>query len=571
MRFENATIIDMSSEAYRKAKRLGEKACREAAAGKENPYLPSLDAMGIHTVSTEHVGITEIPLALVVGTKTVSRQNAFSVNYMPLLEANSEFAHKWANVYAYQEENGISEPIVVYEYMHHFYVQEGNKRVSVLKYLGAPSIEADVTRIMPTDFTGEAGQRYQEFLQFFHVCPVYEIIFSHIGDYREFAEFLGQSFNEKWPLETVHLAEAVYYRFYRVFQQIGGDAFTRITSGDALLVYLRIYSPASVMDDPRALLEGRVRKLWPAFTQMDNADTMTMTIQTDPISLQKADLFGFLRPGYSPSRPLKAAFLYDGKNDRVQEEGRLLLQETYKEAVLSWAYPGCAREEQVQIALRQALEQDAEVLFTTSKTMYKAAAQAAMVYPHATVLNASLMPFPACLRTYACRLYEGMFLMGALAAMQSDAIGYAESITGYGEAANVNAFTLGAQYVNPHAQVWLSRREAIVLQAKENGFCLTNSAGERIGSIALSMDWGQYDRLLTALFLDGRNVGESKAVQYWYGMRSGVVKLHAEKTWLKSVDDLYQKALAGKLKPFGEMDDAQIVRMRELVSGVGVK
>ena len=85
------------------------------------------------------------------------------------------------------------------------------------------------------------------------------------------------------------------------------------------------------------------------------------------------------------------------------------------------------------------------------------------------------------------------------------------------------------------------------------------------------MDWGQYDRLLTALFLDGRNVGESKAVQYGYGMRSGVVKLHAEKTWLKSVDDLYQKALAGKLKPFGEMDDAQIVRMRELVSGVGVK
>ena len=46
-------------------------------------------------------------------------------------------------------EEGIHDPIRCYEYLGHFYVQEGNKRVSVLKYFGADSIPATVIRIVP--------------------------------------------------------------------------------------------------------------------------------------------------------------------------------------------------------------------------------------------------------------------------------------------------------------------------------------------------------------------------------------------------------------------------------------
>ena len=46
-------------------------------------------------------------------------------------------------------DEGIRDPIRCCEYMGRFYVQEGNKRVSVLKSFGAPSIPAVVTRIIP--------------------------------------------------------------------------------------------------------------------------------------------------------------------------------------------------------------------------------------------------------------------------------------------------------------------------------------------------------------------------------------------------------------------------------------
>ena len=44
---------------------------------------------------------------------------------------------------------GIREPIKAYEFMNKFYVEEGNKRVSVLKFFDAVSIPGNVTRIVP--------------------------------------------------------------------------------------------------------------------------------------------------------------------------------------------------------------------------------------------------------------------------------------------------------------------------------------------------------------------------------------------------------------------------------------
>jgi hypothetical protein len=51
---------------------------------------------------------------------------------MPLLAEDTEFAVKWQKVYASQLVEGIREPIKVYEYLNSYYVQEGNKRVSIL-------------------------------------------------------------------------------------------------------------------------------------------------------------------------------------------------------------------------------------------------------------------------------------------------------------------------------------------------------------------------------------------------------------------------------------------------------
>ena len=141
----------MALEEYQKAKKQAEKARRRAMLQNKNPYLPCLNDLlkNAETAGQVPVGLLEIPLSLVAGTVTESRQNAFADNFMPLMDASSEFANKWMRLYEAQIDEGIRDPIEVYEYMHYFYVQEGNKRVSVLKSLDVPSIEANIIRIMP--------------------------------------------------------------------------------------------------------------------------------------------------------------------------------------------------------------------------------------------------------------------------------------------------------------------------------------------------------------------------------------------------------------------------------------
>ena len=127
----------MSYVEYMNAVRLGKKEYQHAILKEKSPFLPVLDEMikDVDIVSEVNLGIMTIPLDNIVGTKTAGRTQAFASNFMPLMNEKSEFCVKWCNVYDYQMEKGIDEPVIVYEYMNRFYVQEGNKRVSVLKYL----------------------------------------------------------------------------------------------------------------------------------------------------------------------------------------------------------------------------------------------------------------------------------------------------------------------------------------------------------------------------------------------------------------------------------------------------
>ena len=95
------------------------------------------------------LGLVQIPIDQIVGTRYEGRSNAFSGNYMPILGENTEFARKWSDLCTAHEEEGIRDPIKAYEYMNKFYVEEGNKRVSVLKFFKADSISAMVTRKIP--------------------------------------------------------------------------------------------------------------------------------------------------------------------------------------------------------------------------------------------------------------------------------------------------------------------------------------------------------------------------------------------------------------------------------------
>ena len=136
------------TDEYMKALKAGEKEYKARVAAGEYPYLAALDDMlpDCGSMPQRRLGIMEIPTGLIAGTKTRARQNSFAPDFMPLLEGDTEFAAKWISLYNAQITEGFNDPIRVYEYLHRFYVQEGNKRVSVSRFLDMPTISAFILR-----------------------------------------------------------------------------------------------------------------------------------------------------------------------------------------------------------------------------------------------------------------------------------------------------------------------------------------------------------------------------------------------------------------------------------------
>ena len=162
----------MSAQDYLEAVKLGKKEYRNRINKGMYPYLPVLDEILSHVEIEREVnlGLVQVPLKLVIGTATRGRTNAFAGNFMPILDAGSEFGSKWGTLIDSQMEEGIHTPIIVYEYMNHYYVVEGNKRVSVLKYVGAVTVAAMVTRKVPKRTDELENKIYYEFMDssFFH-------------------------------------------------------------------------------------------------------------------------------------------------------------------------------------------------------------------------------------------------------------------------------------------------------------------------------------------------------------------------------------------------------------------
>ena len=138
-------------ETYEQALKLGKQAWNQKVFKGESGYLRTLDNMlQKRDIVTEYpLGLVEIPIRKIIGTYTHGRSVSFADNYMPIMDVKSEFALKWMHLYDYHIEKGIDDPIKVYEYLNRFFVIEGNKRVSVLKFVNGTTINGQVIRLIP--------------------------------------------------------------------------------------------------------------------------------------------------------------------------------------------------------------------------------------------------------------------------------------------------------------------------------------------------------------------------------------------------------------------------------------
>ena len=217
---------------YAKALKLGEKEYRNAVSGGHYPYLPALDELleCVDVQTEENLGLVDIPLDQIVGTKTVGRRNAFAGNFMPLMSEKSEFALKWTNLYNYQTEHGVNDPIIAYEFMNKFYVLEGNKRVSVFKFLNASSIEGTVTRIIPKPTDETENRIYYEFLDFYKLTGINYIWFSKEGSFAKLTKAVGKGPEETWTEEDQKNFSSIFTEFSELFESRGGKKLP-ITTG----------------------------------------------------------------------------------------------------------------------------------------------------------------------------------------------------------------------------------------------------------------------------------------------------------------------------------------------------
>ena len=613
-------------EDYAKARKLGLKQVERDVSDGHYPYPPALDDILKNQgyQGEVPVGLTEVDLTLIAGTKTRGRQNMFSSDFMPIAEASSEFAAKWSDLIDSQRAEGLRDPIVVYEYLQRFYVQEGNKRVSVSRYLGMPTILANITRVIPMPSDEKALRVYHEFTRFYRVAPIYGIISSEEGFYARLAALLGQDLDTPWPEDVVRDLRSVFDAFSSAFRARGGDSLN-LQVGDALLTYVTIFGFAHVRALSPAQVGEEVGRIWGEFvvTQGEGARAYL----EDPSLERTAPLpkLKNLAKTAVLAKPFRVAFVYD-RNPlssgwiALHERGRERLEWRLGATVSTLSFTDRSSDAAFDQAIDEAVERGTDLVITCSPTQMRQTLRAAAEHPGPAYLNCSVSLSHSAVRGFYGRMYEAKFLLGALAASLAGhhKVGYVAESPVFSTVAEINAFAIGAAMVDPYATVhlkWFSakdydwRRElreegvtivsgrdyANPLAPKESwGLYRVGPDGSEERLAEPVWKWGRYYELLVRSIRNDTWKKEGEKIQgqslnYWWGMSAGVLDVRLSQDLPRGqrmlVDVLRQSVLSGRVHPFtgkfvaqggdvvqgpdaGRLTSEQIVRMRWLNENV---
>jgi len=544
---------------YRDALKLGQKEARARTVNGQSPCLPVLeDFVSSAMINTGvDLGLVQIPAELIVGTKTRGRVNAFAPNFMPVLEEGSEFADKWERLCQAHVTEGIRDPIKAYEYMNRFYVEEGNKRVSVLKFFDAVSIVGHVIRIMPTGDSEEV-ELYNEFLDFYKLTKINFLEFTKKGSYALMQKALGKAVGEYWSEDEISRFTGTYYYFKKAYIQNGGEKL-QSTVGDAMLSYIMIYGYHELKASDTADIKKNLSKMWKEVEL--HAEEEQIEVKTEPAEEKKKGVISKMITAATTPAVLKVAFIHDGTPERSgwihdHEKGRRYVERIFEEKIVTVPYYDAMENDALKV-IEEAIENGAELIFTTSPRLAQASLRAAVEHPEISIMNCSLNKSHRYISSYYTRMYEAKFILGAIAGSltKSDKLGYVCDYPIYGQIAGINAFALGAQMANPRAKVyleWSAVDSAGVAAMKliEQGihyisaqdtarfreddreiYGLTYTNGERTELIATPVwKWGVYYEQILRRFLNKTMQEEyqesnkaNKALNYYWGMSAGVV------------------------------------------------
>ncbi|KYH34037.1 purine-binding protein precursor [Clostridium tepidiprofundi DSM 19306] len=565
-------MLGKVGDEYEKANKLAKIKFHEDKVNGLSGNIPSLDKIlnDIDIVAVIPLGIKTVPLKKIVGTYFYTRGRDFASNFLPLADVNSEFAVKWEAVYKHQLNDGIHDPVKVYEYMNYFYVMEGNKRVSVLKYFNAYEIECDITRLVPKKDESDINNKiYYQFLEFNNKTGIDSIWLSHENDFIELEKYLDEyePILDEYADKYTHFMKNVYLPFRSTFYELGGYKLN-MTTGDAFLNYARIYGIPNKFRIPERTV--RLKKLLSELEMIskgNNAD-----IQTKPFAVQKKNVITSIASLVSPHKKLKVAFALEKTIQTsgwsyVHNKGRLAAEKALEGHIETFAIENVPPSGiKAYKKMRKIAQEGYDIIFTTCPTLLNVSLRAALKYENIKFFNCSPVKAYRNVSTYFARTHEPRFLLGLIAGSltKSNVIGYIDIYMPTEIVTGINAFALGVKTVNPHAVVnvsWLNEIGDIehsrtlikslyesgadlimqndltafgnhardyglysIKYDKENDIVLPN-----INYASIIWNWGNFYTKVLQNISNGNWKGifstRTKRVSFWWGMDSGMIDI----------------------------------------------
>lgn len=590
---------------YSDACRLGSREYSSRVSNGQIGYLPSLEGILRDTdvVSRIELGAIELPLKKIRGTYTHLRSLSFAANFMPMRGNNTEFQGKWIALCEAHLNEGIRDPIKVYEYLNWYYVVEGNKRISVLKYFGAYSMTASVIRLVPKmDSSSHTIQLYYEFLKFNRTTKIISIWFTRRGSFAKLQKFLDD-YNPKLmggESKYRYFEIYIYNTFRRIYYELRGDRLP-ITTGDAFLEYAKIYGIPDRFNEDE--LRRTVKELIKELELLKRDDIVD--IQTAPEENSQGGVLSTITTFIRPAKKLKVAFAYARTIETsgwtyTHELGRRYLEQVMGDQVETSYIENVPENDGSYSVIKSLADNGNDVIFTTSPVFRNASLRCALRYPDKKFFNCSEHRPYKHLSNYYGRTYEPRFLTGIIAGAmtRTNLLGYAATSPTPEVISCINAFALGARMVNPDATVkvtwtreWNSHerftdadkklvdagadiisnrnltipREVTTQYGVYSMLCIFDPKTKMLQHhlAAPIWHWGTfYERILKNLISEENYIGfgdalglGSKLVNFWWGMDSGVLDIYYVPKYVppdtqKLVDLLKRIIIGNDFNPF---------------------
>jgi len=164
--------------------------------------------------------------------------------------------------------------------------------------------------------------------------------------------------------------------------------------------------------------------------------------------------------------PLKVAFVYvgpvgDAGWTYAHDQGRQALEQALGSKVKTTYVENVAEGADAERVIRQLATEGNKVIFTTSFGFMNATVKVAQSFPNVIFEHATGYKTAKNLGVYEARFYEGAYLLGVMAGQttKTNTLGFVASFPIPEVIRNIDAYTLGAQSVNPKVRtkvIWVN-------------------------------------------------------------------------------------------------------------------